>query len=101
MVFYIYLNLPTVRFAELHEAEAELVAEVKQLVRETVGPIASLHDVLIVPKLPKTRSGKIARNTLNAMVRGEEYRVGIVQLKPAVVVVAFIASELFTASGYY
>ena len=70
--------MQTVCLPELHEAEAELVAEVKQLVRETVGPIASLHDVLIVPKLPKTRSGKIARNTLNAMVRGEDYRVGIV-----------------------
>ena len=62
---------------ELHEVEEQLIAEVKQLVRETVGPIATLKDVLVVPKLPKTRSGKLARNTLNAMVRGEEYKVKI------------------------
>ena len=49
--------------------------EIKQTVREFVGPVASFRDVVIVRKLPKTRSGKIARNTIAAMVSGKPYKV--------------------------
>jgi len=46
-------------------------------VREHVGPVASFKDVVIVPRLPKTRSGKIARNTLAAIAAGQPYKVVI------------------------
>ena len=44
-------------------------------VREHVGPVAAFRNAVIVHKLPKTRSGKIARNTIAAMLAGKEYQV--------------------------
>ena len=46
-----------------------------EVVRKSVGPVAAFKQALIVPKLPKTRSGKVARNTLAAMAAGEPYQV--------------------------
>ena len=44
-------------------------------VRETIGAVAALKTIIFVPKLPKTRSGKIARNTLAAMADNKPYKV--------------------------
>lgn len=38
--------------------------EVAALVRSEIGPVAAFKTVIIVPKLPKTRSGKILRGTM-------------------------------------
>lgn len=51
--------------------EAELVARVRQ----TIGAIACLKEVLVVPRLPKTRSGKILRKLLRTIADGEEYGI--------------------------
>jgi len=48
----------------------ELKAEVLKHVRTTVGPIAVPADIIFVNKLPKTRSGKIMRRLLKAIVGG-------------------------------
>jgi acetyl-CoA synthetase len=53
-----------------HDAEVEadvLRIEVNALLREKIGPIAQLEQVLVSESLPKTRSGKIIRRLL----RGE------------------------------
>jgi len=55
--------------------QAKVTKEVIAKVREHVGPVASFKDVIIVPRLPKTRSGKIARNTLAAIAAGQSYKV--------------------------
>jgi propionyl-CoA synthetase len=47
--------------------EAELVA----LVRERIGPVAAFRDAMVVPRLPKTRSGKILRATMRKLANGE------------------------------
>ena len=47
--------------------EKELVA----LIRKTIGPVACFQNVIVVDKLPKTRSGKILRNVLRHMIEGE------------------------------
>ena len=57
------------------EPRKRLVKEVIATVRRNVGPVASFKDVIIVPRLPKTRSGKIARNTLAAIAAGQPYTV--------------------------
>ncbi|OQS17356.1 propionyl-CoA synthetase [Nocardia donostiensis] len=44
-------------------------------VREQIGAIATLHDVVVVPALPKTRSGKILRKTIRQITAGEPYDV--------------------------
>jgi propionyl-CoA synthetase len=52
-----------------------VASETVALVRERIGPIASFRDAVVVPRLPKTRSGKILRSTLRRIADGEEYRV--------------------------
>jgi len=47
-----------------------LKAEVSKHIRNTVGPIAVPSDIMFVNKLPKTRSGKIMRRLLKAIVGG-------------------------------
>ena len=44
-------------------------------VREGVGAVASMREVYVVQRLPKTRSGKILRRLLRALVDGEEPQV--------------------------
>ena len=34
------------------------------LIRQEIGPIAAFKEVVVVPRLPKTRSGKVLRATL-------------------------------------
>jgi len=46
----------------------EMRAELIKWVRRTVGPIASPSELYFVSKLPKTRSGKIMRRLLRAVV---------------------------------
>jgi acetyl-CoA synthetase len=61
-------------FAVLKQGYAyneKLVDELKRHVRETIGPIATPDEVYFVSKLPKTRSGKIMRRILKAVVSGK------------------------------
>lgn len=53
----------------------QLQHEVVHLVREQIGAVASLKDVVIVNRLPKTRSGKILRKLLRQIVDGVEYQI--------------------------
>jgi acetyl-CoA synthetase len=56
-----------------HEA---LVAELNGLVQEHIGSIAKPNKILIVPGLPKTRSGKIMRRILRNIAAGNTKDVG-------------------------
>ena len=53
----------------------ELKQELVRLMREKIGPIASFKEVLIVKRLPKTRSGKILRGTIKKIADGIPYQV--------------------------
>jgi propionyl-CoA synthetase len=55
--------------------EAELRAELVQMVRERIGAVASFKEANVVARLPKTRSGKILRSTMRAIADGRDYRV--------------------------
>ncbi len=50
---------------------AELVGSLKQQVRHVIGPVAVPDVVLVVPGLPKTRSGKVMRRILRRIAAGE------------------------------
>jgi propionyl-CoA synthetase len=54
---------------------ADLQAELVQMVRAKIGPIASFKRALVVDRLPKTRSGKILRGTMRAIADGREYHM--------------------------
>jgi len=66
-------------FVVLKNAEGakpdQIVEELVQLVRQDIGAVAAFKQALVVGRLPKTRSGKILRKTLRAMVDGDEYVV--------------------------
>jgi propionyl-CoA synthetase len=49
--------------------------EVAALVRSEIGPVAAFKTVLIVPKLPKTRSGKILRGTMQKIADGLPWKM--------------------------
>ena len=52
--------------------EAEVHAQIVASVRERIGAIASLKDVVTVAGLPKTRSGKILRKTMRGIADGRD-----------------------------
>ena len=56
------------------EAEA-LQAELVRMVRSRVGAFANFKRALVVPRLPKTRSGKILRQVIRRMADGVPYDV--------------------------
>ncbi|MFA7554611.1 MAG: propionyl-CoA synthetase [Spongiibacteraceae bacterium] len=45
------------------------------LVREIIGPVAVFKTVAVVKRLPKTRSGKILRATLQKIANREQYKI--------------------------
>lgn len=53
-------------------SDDEIISTLKNKVRSDIGAIASLKGLLIVERLPKTRSGKILRKTLRQMIDGQE-----------------------------
>jgi propionyl-CoA synthetase len=64
---------------------AEAIArECVERVRETIGPVAAFRRVLVVKRLPKTRSGKILRGTMRQIADGEDYRMPATIDDPAI-----------------
>jgi propionyl-CoA synthetase len=57
--------------AGVNRREAEIADELVALVRERIGPVAAFKEARVVPRLPKTRSGKILRATIRRIADGE------------------------------
>jgi propionyl-CoA synthetase len=57
------------------KSEAEIGHELIAMVRERIGPVAAFKDARVVPRLPKTRSGKILRATLRKIADGDDFVV--------------------------
>jgi propionyl-CoA synthetase len=53
----------------------DVEAEVVQMVRQRIGPVAAFKTAMIFAALPKTRSGKILRGTMQKIADGHEYKV--------------------------
>ena len=49
-----------------------LSAELVELIRDQIGPVAALRRVDIIAGLPKTRSGKILRKTMRGIADGND-----------------------------
>ncbi len=64
-----------------------LQKEIIQKVNEVIGPIAKPDQILFVPSLPKTRSGKIMRRILRKIAEGDTSNLGDIStlLDPSVV----------------
>ncbi len=51
--------------------EMEMVKEINKVIQKEIGNIALCDDIVFVPGLPKTRSGKIMRRILRSIAKGE------------------------------
>lgn len=49
--------------------------ECVEMVRSQIGPVASFKNVVVVDRLPKTRSGKILRGTMVKIADNEEFKL--------------------------
>ncbi|WP_421693987.1 propionyl-CoA synthetase [Aestuariivirga sp.] len=63
---------------------AEIEAECVKRIREKIGAVAALKTVVVVPRLPKTRSGKILRATMRKIADAEEFKTPATIDDPAI-----------------
>jgi len=54
-------------------SETDIAVDVIGLVREKIGPVAAFKTAVVVPRLPKTRSGKILRATMRSIADNEAW----------------------------
>ena len=59
----------------VNRAHEEIEGEVVKLVRDVIGPVAAFKNVMVVKRLPKTRSGKILRATVRAIADGDDWKM--------------------------
>ena len=52
----------------------DIVKELIQMVRERIGPVAAFKTATVVKRLPKTRSGKILRGTMQKIANNQPYK---------------------------
>ena len=62
----------------------EIERELIQLVRDKIGAVAAFKQATIVARLPKTRSGKILRGTMQKIADGVEYKTPATIDDPAI-----------------
>jgi propionyl-CoA synthetase len=60
--------------AGVEREPADIVKEVIQMVRDRIGPVASFKTATVVKRLPKTRSGKILRGTIQKIADNKPYK---------------------------
>ncbi|XP_055482166.1 acyl-CoA synthetase short-chain family member 3, mitochondrial [Psammomys obesus] len=60
---------------DINATEEQVLEEIVKHVRQSIGPVAAFRNAVFVKQLPKTRSGKIPRSTLSALVNGKPYKV--------------------------
>ena len=72
---------------------ADLKKSLIGTVRSLVGPIATPRDIYVVPRLPKTRSGKILRGTMRNIADGKQYKT------PATIDDPFVLDEIASVLG--
>ncbi|MGE0500969.1 MAG: propionyl-CoA synthetase [Rhizobiaceae bacterium] len=63
---------------------ADIEREVVALVRDRIGPVAALRMAVTVKRLPKTRSGKILRGTMQKIADREEWKMPATIDDPAI-----------------
>jgi propionyl-CoA synthetase len=63
---------------------AEIETECRQAIRDQIGAVASLKAAMVVPRLPKTRSGKILRGTMRKIADGNDWKMPATIDDPAI-----------------
>jgi propionyl-CoA synthetase len=60
--------------AGVNRPEGEIIRDIVQLVRDRIGPVAAFKTAVVVKRLPKTRSGKILRGTMQRIADSQTFR---------------------------
>ncbi len=68
----------------VNRPDGEIAAECVKRVRDQIGPVAAFKLVLVVDRLPKTRSGKILRATMVKIADGEPFKLPATIDDPAI-----------------
>ena len=61
--------------AGVNRPHDEIVKGAVQMVREQIGPVADFKRAVVVERLPKTRSGKVLRGTMQKIADHQDYNV--------------------------
>lgn len=75
----------------------EIIREEVQAVRDRIGPVASFKKATVIKRLPKTRSGKILRGTIQKIADSKEYKTPATIDDPAIL---GEIEEALTGMGY-
>jgi propionyl-CoA synthetase len=70
--------------AGVHRDHNEIIKEVVRMVRDKIGPVAAFKTATVVPRLPKTRSGKVLRGTMQKIANGDQYKTPATIDDPAI-----------------
>jgi len=76
---------------------ADIIREVVKKVRDEIGPVAAFKQALVVDRLPKTRSGKILRGTMQKIADSESWKMPATIDDPAILEEI---SEALKLAGY-
>jgi propionyl-CoA synthetase len=66
------------------KSNEEIVKEVVQMVRDQIGAVAAFKTAVVVERLPKTRSGKILRGTVQKIADNEQWKMPATIDDPAI-----------------
>ena len=70
--------------ANVSRENKDIEEEVVGMVRDVIGPVAAFKTVLCVGRLPKTRSGKILRGTMQKIADHQEWKMPATIDDPAI-----------------
>jgi propionyl-CoA synthetase len=70
--------------AGVNRQPSEIESECVALVRDKIGPVAAFKLAITVPRLPKTRSGKILRGTMKKIADGASFAIPATIDDPAI-----------------
>jgi propionyl-CoA synthetase len=68
----------------VEKPEDQIDRELVALVREKIGPVADFKKVIVVERLPKTRSGKTLRGTMKRIADGQAFNMPATIDDPAI-----------------
>ena len=68
----------------VEKANDTISKECIQMVRDKIGPVAAFRIVIVIKRLPKTRSGKILRGTIRKIADKEDYKMPATIDDPAI-----------------
>ncbi len=77
--------------------EAQITAELVAMVRERIGAVATFKTATVIKRLPKTRSGKILRGTIQKIADDQPYKMPATIDDPAIL---GEIKEVLNALGY-